>query len=230
MIEGLPDWINLLFLLTVSITIMLFYLANGKSRGILVLLLLWSAVQSVIAFSGFYQTTEGFPPRFSIVLLPAALFVILGLLPKYRERLLKDRNKILSTFLHTVRIPVEIVLLYLFMHGMVPELMTFEGRNFDMLAGLTAPVVGALVLLNRVSNSLLICWNVICLCLVIFIMVNGILSSELPFQQFGFEQPNKAINFFPFVLLPAVVVPVVIYTHLTDLILLLQERKAAKTV
>jgi hypothetical protein len=59
---------------------------------------------------------------------------------------------------------------------------------------------------------------------VCFILINGILSSELPFQQFAFEQPNRAVNFFPFILLPAVIVPIVIWTHITDIIKLSRDK------
>jgi len=45
------------------------------------------------------------------------------------------------TYLNVVRIPVEIVLFWLFLNQAVPELMTFEGRNFDIIAGITAPIV-----------------------------------------------------------------------------------------
>jgi len=225
MIKELPNWLNLLFLLTVGVTVLMFYYANGKRKKLLAGLIIWSFLQSLLAVTGFYQVTNTLPPRFALVLLPATIMIVVGLLPKYRKELLKDRNKTASTFLHTVRIPVEIVLFYLFIYRMVPELMTFEGRNFDIVAGLTAPIVGILLLAKRASNSLLILWNLVCFCLVLLILVNGILSSELPFQQFGFEQPNKAINYFPFILLPAVIVPIVIYTHLTDLILLIKERK-----
>ncbi len=43
--------------------------------------------------------------------------------------------------LHAVRIPVEIVLFWLFLHKLMPQLMTIEGRNFDILSGLSAPEV-----------------------------------------------------------------------------------------
>lgn len=53
MIEGLPHWINGLFLLTVGITILLFYFANGKRKDLLIVLLGWSALQSALALAGF---------------------------------------------------------------------------------------------------------------------------------------------------------------------------------
>jgi hypothetical protein len=227
MIEELPNWINVIFLLTVGVTVLMFYLANGRRRDILLWLIIWSTIQSFLALKGFYLITDTLPPRFILVLLPTTILIIVSLLPKYRNKLLKDRNRTISTFLHTVRIPVEIILFYLFINNMIPELMTFEGRNFDILAGFTAPIIGTLVLTRRASNGLLIFWNVISLGLVCLIIINGILSSELPFQQFGFEQPNKAIIYFPFILLPAVIVPIVIYTHLTDLVILVKERKTA---
>ncbi|MFC3880071.1 hypothetical protein ACFOSV_07785 [Algoriphagus namhaensis] len=130
-----------------------------------------------------------------------------------------------STFLHAVRLPVEIVLYGLFTHQMIPELMTFEGRNFDILMGITAPIIGWLVIKKNINKKILLAWNVIGLCLVLFILGNGILSAELPFQQFGFEQPNRAINYFPFVLLPATIVPIVIWTHLIDILKLRKEIK-----
>jgi hypothetical protein len=68
-------------------------------------------------------------------------------------------------------------------------------------------------------------WNSIGLCFILFILFNGVLSAELPFQQFAFDQPNKAINYFPFILLPATIVPIVIWTHLSDILKLINELK-----
>jgi hypothetical protein len=218
MIENLPHWINWLFLLTVALTITLFHFANGKSKKLTLFILLWSLGQSILAYYGFYEKTDLIPPRFLLVLIPILAFIAFGLTKKRRDWILKNRRTELSTFLHTIRIPIEIILFYLFLHNMIPELMTFEGRNFDILAGISAPIVGILWLKKRVGRKMLIVWNVLALLLVLFIFINGILSSDLPIQMFGFEQPNRAINYFPFILLPATIVPIVIYTHLTDLI------------
>lgn len=225
MIENLPNWIEILFTVTCIFTIVLFYYSNGKPKGLTSLIILWSIGQSILAYVGFYQVTNSTPPRFGLVLIPAALLIIYGLLPKQQKWVSEKRNIKISIFLHSVRLPVEIVLFGLFTHKMIPELMTFEGRNYDIIMGITAPVIGWLFLKKKISKQLLLVWNIVGLILVFFILINGILSSELPFQQFGFEQPNRGINYFPFVLLPATIVPIVIWTHLSDILKLRKEIK-----
>nr|HAD51876.1 hypothetical protein [Algoriphagus sp.] len=153
--------------------------------------------QSILAYLGFYQETQAFPPRFGLVILPSIVFVVYGLLPKQQKWIAEKRDSLISTLLHSIRIPVEIVLFGLFNHQMVPKLMTFEGRNFDILIGISAPIMGWLFFKKKVNKSMMLAWNIIGLCFVLFILVNGILSAELPFQQFGFEQPNRAVNYFP---------------------------------
>ena len=74
--------------------------------------------------------------------------------------MLSKRDDRVSTFLHTVRLPIEIILLELYLNKMIPQLMTFEGRNFDVVLGITAPIVGYLYLKKRISKIKLIAWNV----------------------------------------------------------------------
>ncbi|MGK0495554.1 MAG: preprotein translocase subunit SecY [Maribacter sp.] len=84
-------------------------------------------------------------------------------------------------------------------------------------------MIADLWLKKTIGGKSLLALNVLSLLLVLFIFANGILSSELPIQMFGFEQLNKALNYFPFILLPATVIPIIIYTHLTDIITLLKK-------
>ncbi|MCT4580347.1 MAG: hypothetical protein N4A35_02935 [Flavobacteriales bacterium] len=218
MIEGLPYTINALFLCTAIITIVFFHLANKNAKKAVLLLIIGSLLQLLIAFTGFYHDTDDFPPHFTFVLVPSTLAIVYGLLPKQKEAIIQGRNLKISTLSHVVRVPVEICLFYLFQYQMIPELMTFEGRNFDIIAGLTAPLMSWLYAKQKIANKILLIWNWIGLGLVLFILINGILSAELPFQQFAFDQPNKALEYPPYVLLPALIVPVVVYTHITDII------------
>ncbi len=226
MIENLPHWINIVFIVTTTATIGLFYYSNSRPTKITLLIIVWAIIQSVLAYIGFYENTTDIPPRFGLVMIPTIVVIIYSLLPNQRAWIFKNRETSKSTFLHTVRLPVEIVLHLLFLNAAVPELMTYAGRNFDILAGITAPIIGLLYIKNKLSKKLLLLWNVIGLIMVSFILINGLLSAPLPFQQFGFEQPNIAVIYFPFILLPAVVVPIVIWTHLTDILKLSKEIKA----
>lgn len=225
MIPNLPTWIEVLFLFTALMSILFFYFANGKSLRATFVIIIWSINHLIFAYSGFYHNLTAMPPRFALVLIPSTLAIIYGLLPKQKEWFMAVRDTNISTLSHLVRLPVEIVLFGLFMHKMVPELMTFEGRNYDIIMGITAPFVALMYIKRRISIKALFAWNAIGLVLVLFILGNGLLSAELPFQQFGFDQPNRAVNFFPFILLPATIVPIVIWTHISDLIKLRHEMK-----
>lgn len=218
MIENLPLWINLLFFGVAVISLVFFYLSNNQNKKLTSFFILIAIIQSILAYVGFYQTIEEKSPKILLLLLPTVLFFIYTLRKDNRTKIIEARNTKISTFLHSIRIPVEIGLLYLFYHNMIPELMTFEGRNYDILAGITAPIVGLLYYNRKLSNKALLVWNVLCLGLVLYIMFNGILSAETPLQQFAFDQPNRALAYFPIILLPVVIVPIVIFTHVIDII------------
>lgn len=127
--------------------------------------------------------------------------------------------------LHTVRVAVELVLFGLFTQQAVPELMTFAGRNFDILAGLTAPLVFYLGFVKKTLNrKIILIWNFICLGLLLNIVIHAILATPTPLQQFAFDQPNVAVFYFPFVWLPAGVVPLVLLAHLAVIHQLFSEK------
>jgi hypothetical protein len=45
--------------------------------------------------------------------------------------------------------------------------------------------------------------------------LDGLFSAPFRFQRFAFHQPTVAILTFPFIMLPAFVVPVMIFAHLS---------------
>jgi hypothetical protein len=160
-----------------------------------------------------------------LLALPAVL-LIAGLFMTVKGRVYIDSldTKAL-TFLHIIRIPVELCLYWLFIHKSIPQLMTFEGRNFDIIAGFTAPLVLYFgYIKNKLSKAVLLLWNFVCLGLLLNIVINAILSAPSAFQQFAFEQPNTAIFYFPFVWLPCCVVPLVLLAHLVCIRKLLSQK------
>lgn len=212
---SLPAYIPLTFLVTTGITILMFYLASKKSYGFILVVLFILGFQSSLAFRDFFQDTTSLPPRFILLPGPSLLIILLLFFTRMGRRFLDNLDTGLLTLLHTIRIPVELVLYWLFLHQTIPEVMTFEGRNFDILAGISAPVVYYLGYQKKIlSRSVLVSWNLICLILLANIVAHAVVAAPSPIQQIAFDQPNKAILHFPFVFLPGLVVPLVLVSHL----------------
>lgn len=213
--ENLPTYIPIVFVLTTVLTVWLFYKAAYKSKTTLFILVSWLALQSFIGLTGFYTVTDTLPPRFLLLVLPPLLFII-GMFATPQGRKYIDHLDIrMLTLLHIVRVPVEIVLLWLFMNKAIPELMTFEGRNFDIFSGLTAPFIYYFGFIKKtLGKNVILFWNFLCLALLLNIVINAILSAPYPFQKFAFEQPNVGVLYFPFIWLPCCIVPLVLLSHL----------------
>ncbi len=213
--NNLPIYINITFVCTTILTIWLFFRASNFSKTTLIVLISWTFFQGVVGLSGFYTITTGFPPRFLLVIAPAILLIVYLFNSAKGKQFIDSLNVEKLTILHIIRVPVEIVLFWLFLQKTIPELMTFEGRNFDILAGITAPIIYYFAFVKKnLSKKTLLIWNILCLILLLNIVINALLSAPLAIQQFAFEQPNIAILYFPFNLLPSVVVPLVLVSHL----------------
>lgn len=226
--QQLPAYISIVFVLITLLTVYFFYKVANNSKVTLTVLLVWLALQGLIGLQGFYTETKGFPPRFFLLVLPALLCIILLFVTKSGRRYLDLLDQRWLTLLHVVRIPVELVLFWLFVYKAIPQLMTFEGRNLDILSGITAPFIWYFgYIRKRLPRTALIIWNFVCLALLINIVAIAILSAPFPFQNFAFDQPNVAILYFPFIWLPCCIVPLVLLSHLAALRQLFRGKTAA---
>lgn len=216
--ENLPFYISLVFGVTFLTAIVFFYKATHSSKTVLAVLIVWIIIQSIISLNGFYKTENTLPPRFALLLMQPIVLIMLLFITQKGRTFIDGLDIKLLTIIHIIRIPVELILLWLCTYKMVPELMTFEGRNFDILSGISAPIVYYFIFIqSKTSTNFLLIWNFICLFLVLNIAVNAVLSVPTPLQQFAFNQPNIALLEFPFTLLPSVLVPIVIFSHLVSI-------------
>ncbi|WP_159475968.1 hypothetical protein [Dyadobacter sp. 3J3] len=216
--ENLPSYVYLVFGLTVLAALFLFYKATNYSKTFLIVIASWMIAQTVISFSGFYKITGTVPPRVGLLLIPTLVITIILFSTKKGRNFIDCLNIKTLTLFHIIRVPVELTLLWLFMYKFVPELMTFEGRNFDILSGISAPIVYYFGFVKKTINrSVILIWNFTCLALLINIAVNAILSVPGAFQHFAFDQPNVGILMFPFIFLPSILVPLVLFSHLTSI-------------
>ncbi len=235
--DEVPGYVSVVFILTTFATVG-FLVYSIKSVGteslpskILVFILpLWIFFQAAVALGGFYQETASFPPRIFLFGVFPALLLIIAYFAFFRESFVARLPLELLTSLHIVRIPVEIVLYWLFVQGQVPQLMTFEGRNFDILSGILAPVVFFAAFRGAETKSgLLIAFNILGLVLLANIVSTAIVSLPSPIQMAAFDQPNQAVLFFPYIWLPTIIVPIVLFAHVASILQLLGPKKASKS-
>jgi len=221
MLSNLPFYITILFIFTTILAVIFFIAAarENNSTGtiivISVIIIAWLIAHTILALKYFYTVTDTIPPRFTLMILPPLFGILILFITKAGRRFIDSLSLKILTQLHIVRIFVEIILFWLFLYKYIPGLMTFEGRNFDILSGLSAPLIAYFGFTKNVlTKKFMLVWNVICLLLLLNIVVNAILSAPFPFQQFAFDQPNIAVLYFPFVWLPCFIVPVVLFSHL----------------
>ena len=219
--ENVSIVIILLFSLTTIVAVLLFFKAAHYSKRLMAVVLAWILIQSVLGVVGFYTNWTTVPPRFPLLIAPPVLGIVLLLALKSGRGFIDSLNIETLTILHVIRIPVEITLYYLLMARLIPQSMTFEGTNLDIISGITAPIVYYFAFsLKRMHPRVLLIWNFLCLALLLNVVITAILSAPTPFQKFAFDQPNIGIGFFPFVLLPAVLVPIVLLSHFASIRLL----------
>lgn len=114
------------------------------------------------------------------------------------------------------RIAVELLLHRAYNEGLMPVQMSYSGRNFDVVSGVTALVLGA-VLVPRGDDwdrRLVFAWNTLGLGLLANIVGVALLSAPTPFRVFMNEPANTWITHAPWIWLPTVMVLAALTGHL----------------
>ena len=227
--EQLPAYVSIVFGLTTVLALVIFFFAMKKSgtpsAGKLATIFLvgsfgWLSLQALLGIKGVYSGhPDQMPPRIMLLgVLPALALIILLMITAAGRRFVDSLPLRNLTYLNVVRVPVELVLYWLFIHKLVPQAMTFEGRNLDILAGLTAPLVAYFAFAkNLLGRKVVLVWNLLALALLLNIVAMAVLSIPSPLQKMAFDQPNVAVLYFPFCWLPSFIVPLVLFGHVVSI-------------
>lgn len=207
-------------------------LKTGQSRlmvGVAIGLAMWLALTGTLAAGGFFARFDAIPPRFLLGVLPAMMAVVLLMSSRgSRAWLIAVPEAWLIAF-QLFRVPVELVLFALSRSGVVPVAMTFEGRNFDILTGLTAPLVVYLCLVRgSLPRWVAVLWNALGLGLLVNVVRIAVLAAPGPFRQLTQDAPNLVPFVFPFSWLPYFLVPLALLGHLVSLNQLLRRTKPGR--
>jgi hypothetical protein len=198
---GLP-----LFFVAQVITLAAFWIYLGGQRAA-VAIGLWLAVTGGASYAGLLQFV-GFPPPIAAVIL-SGLAITFGLaFSRFGAALIDGAGIQILIGYQGFRILVEVFLYWGHAEGLVPRQMTWEGRNLDVLTGLTAIPVA----LWATSKTVVWLWNLAGLLLLINVVTVAILSMPTPFQVFS---PRMVfVADWPYVWLPAFLVTSALFGHL----------------
>ena len=237
MIEQVPAYVSIVFLITSFLTFGIFAYAVKSvgirhlwSRVLLFLIPFWMLFQAVMSLGGFYLPTDIVPPRLPVfAVLPAVILIVVIFVAG--RHFIAELPLFPLTVIHAIRIPVELTLAALFEQGLIPREMTFHGWNYDIISGILAIVVSVFAFRGDGTNrKLLVGFNVIGLILLANVVTIAILAVQSPIQKLAFDHPNRGVLYFPYIWLPAMIVPVVLFCHLASLYKLLKAEPSGGTI
>ncbi|MEQ8472517.1 MAG: hypothetical protein RIC35_15095 [Marinoscillum sp.] len=220
--NNIPPYVSLTFMACVIACFGFIYYAvdraSGKGSNLPVIVTtfigIWVFIITLLTLQGFFLDFISRPPRlflfFGVIVL---INIVLLTVKKSREFIGKMPITTL-TYIHIIRVPVEIVLWWLFINGVVAESMTFQGLNYDILSGISAPFAGLfLVGMKSKSKFAAIIWNLLTLALLVNIVFRAIQATPYFYDVQLYDQPNIAVFHFPYIFLPLFIVPVVVFCH-----------------
>lgn len=214
----------ILFLMVCLYVIIVFFhfVRQSTSRRFiritLAIFVLWILFSGAIGLSGFASDFSTVPPKFAVIIIPAFAFTFLFSFSKGIQSALGTIPPFLLVAFQAFRIFVEIVLWLLYTNNVIPVQMTFEGLNFDILAGVSAPIIAYLCFKKQIlSLKVLQIWNYISLLLLCNILFIALTSTPTVFKIFMNEPANTVVASFPYVWLPAFVAPMAMVGHILSI-------------
>ncbi len=174
----------------------------------------WLGISTLIAESGILREFDRRPPPFVLLAFGFTLATaVLAFSPLGTRLVTGTAIKWLILF-QAFRIPVELWLHRLYEEGVVPVQMTYSGRNFDIISGILALVLGVWALKSRPPRRAIWLFNIAGLMLLINIVTIAVMSTPTPLRRFFNEPANTFIADWPFVWLPAFLVQAAWFGHL----------------
>jgi hypothetical protein len=174
---------------------------------------LWLTGQAWLSAYGIYWNTEISPPFMVYPTILALLFAIIMALAPLRSMRHIPLDTLMS--LHALRAINELVMWWLYGQELMPKELTFVGRNYDVIIGITAPFIAWLCFSGRlIHRNWALIWNLVGIASLLNLLLMAVLSIKTPFQQMGFEIPNEAAVYFPFIWLPTFMIPLWLFAHI----------------
>jgi hypothetical protein len=178
----------------------------------------WLAFTGVLAWSGALLRAGTVPLYFPLLVLTPVLAGIFFLRSTPGEAVLSALPPASPVLMQSFRIVMELVLWALALQGRVPYLITFEGRNIDILIGLTAwPVAWYCFIRRKWPVRVAMLWNVAGLIILANVVFRAYLAAPTAIRMIFTQPPTGFIGTLPYVWLPTFLVPLAVWLHTASL-------------
>jgi len=193
------------------------YLDRRAAFRVLAGLAVWFVYAGLMNYFGVFRNTAMRPPGTAFLLAPVLLFLSIFIVFMVRSA---AGSRIALAFplwiilgTECFRVGVELFLHQLWIEGIVPRMLTFEGANVDIYIAASAPVIAWLSTRGRIGLKLALVWNVLGLLAVTNVVIRAVLTAPGPFNLIHAEVPNRMFGTFPFMLIPGFFVPLAVTLH-----------------
>jgi hypothetical protein len=171
----------------------------------------YAALVLFLAYKGAYLPGHGFLKIFPSVLVGLGL----AFLALRGNNVLPGQAGVRALLaISFARIPVEFMLHQLAESELVPQAMSWNGSNFDIVSGVLALLLFGFSFLRPIPATWLRAFTIVGLLLLGNIVITAALSFPFPWPHPNADHPNVAVLMFPYTALPTVIVPLVFYSHL----------------
>ena len=189
-------------------------------------LILWGLFLLGVSQQQWVHEFNSFPPpalRVFIVLLVITAMIAFSTIGR---KLAEGLPLIWLVGFQVFRLPTELLIHQAAIAGIAPMEMTFQGRNFDIITSVLALVLLLMLRSGKVPAKLVMSWNVVGLLLLLNVVATAIMAMPHPMQILHTTPPNVWVTYFPFILLPGVLVCSALLGHLLVFRALAIQRRA----
>ncbi len=191
----------------------LFHRAGSSAARAATLAVLVMAGEYVLAARGILANWQQVPPLILPVVAGAAVLAIVAAFSPAGGRAATRLSFAQLIGYQAFRLPLELVMHQAAVSGLMPEQMSFTGRNFDILTGVLAIPVAIAAARGSAPRWLIVLWNTVGTLLLANIVAIAVASMPMV-AAFGPDRLNTWIADPPYIWLPGVLVPSALLGHL----------------
>ncbi len=173
----------------------------------------WLAYVGLMSWFGVVRDPALRPPGAAYLLLPAVALVAFAGRSRIGAGIAAAIPAWVLIAAESFRIGVELLLHRLWVGGLVPQMMTYEGGNVDIFIGLSAPLLAWLATRGTGGRRIALVWNGLGLAALANVAVRAVGTAPGPLNFIHSEVPNLAVGLFPYTYIAGLFAPLAVLLH-----------------